>query len=173
MPHLPPQDLMSVFQQNPSRYLPLTKVIQNIMRGESSFTPGERELIAAYVSSLNACDFCYGSHRAIAINLKIDPDLLEAITKDIATAPIEERWRSVFALVEKLTKTPSNVTQADIDLVLEAGWDAPAVEDIIAVCALFNFMNRLVDGFGLELPPQEQLAGMATMINSNGYDAII
>ena len=173
MPFLTQQNLMEVFNQNPKRYSHLTQLIQNVMRGESPFTAGERELIAAYVSGLNACNFCYGSHQAIAADLNVDPKLLEAIIKDIATAPLEERLRPVFTLVQKLNLTPSKTTQADIDAVLAAGWDAQAVEDIIAVCSLFNLMNRLVDGFGLEQPEREQLAAMAKMINAQGYQAVM
>ena len=173
MPYLPQQNLMELFNQNPKRYSPLTQFAQNVMRGESAFTAGERELIAAYVSSLNACNYCFGSHQAIATDLNVDPQLLEAIINDIATAPIEDRFRPVFALVKTLTQTPSKTTQADIDAVLAAGWDKQAVEDAIAVCSLFNFMNRLVDAFGFEAPDQEQLTGMAKIINAQGYQAVI
>ncbi len=55
-------------------------------------------------SSLNACNFCYGSHKAIAIDLDVDPDLLEAITQDIATAPIEETFRPIFAFSRKVNE---------------------------------------------------------------------
>lgn len=130
-------------------------------------------MIAAYVSALNGCDFCYGSHQAIATDLNVDPKLLEAILADIATAPIEEGLRPVFALVHKVTLNPSKITQADVDAMLEAGWDEQAIEDALGVCALFNFMNRLVDGYGLELPNKDQLAGMAKGINTQGYDAFV
>ena len=166
-------NLLAIFQQNPNRYLPLTQLIHNIMRGESAFTAGERELIAAYVSGLNACDYCYGSHQAIAADLNVEPKLLEAILTDITTAPIEERLRPVFALVHKLTLNSSKIAQADIDAVLAAGWDEKAVEDAISVCSLFNFMNRFVDGYGLEQPNQEQLTAMAKGINAHGYQAIL
>lgn len=173
MPFLPQQSLIELFYHNPKRYSPLTQFVQNVMRGESAFTAGERELIAAYVLSLNACNFCFGSHQAIAADLNVDPQLLEAIINDIATAPIEGRLRPVFFLVQKLTQTPSKITQADIDSVLAAGWDERSVEDAIAICSLFNFMNRFVDGFGLELPSQEQLTGMAKGINAHGYQGIL
>ena len=108
MPYLQQQSLIELFNQNPNRYSPLTQFVQNVMRGESAFTVGERELIAAYVSSLNACNFCYGSHQAIAADLNVDPNLLEAITKDLATAPIEERLRPVFALAGLKQKSCPN-----------------------------------------------------------------
>lgn len=156
-----------------SRYLPLAQFIQNVMRGESPFTAGEQELIAAYVSGLNAGDYCYGSHQAIATDLNVEPKLLEAILKDIKTAPIKKSLRPVFNLVHRLTVDPSKTTQAGIDAVLAAGWDEQAVEDTIAVCPLFNFMNRFVDGYRLEQPQQEQLVAMVKGINTQGYQAVL
>lgn len=173
MPFFKHENIMEIFQQAPSRYLPIIQFIQTVMRGESSLSPGERELIAAYVSGLNACDYCYGAHQAIAVDLNVDLKLLEAILTDLAQAPIEERLRPVFALVRKLTLNPSKITKVDIDAVLETGWDEQAIEDVISVCALFNFLNRLVDGYGLKLPDREQLAAMAKMINDRGYKAIL
>ena len=45
---------------------PLDKASQNIMRGNSEFSIADRELMAAYVSGLNACSFCYGVHNEVA-----------------------------------------------------------------------------------------------------------
>lgn len=109
--------ILEIFQQNPERYAALAQWIQTVMRGKSSLSPGERELIAAYVSGLNACDYCYGSHQAIATDLKVDPELLQAILQDPTTVPLEARLRPVFALVQKLTLAPAKVTQTDIDAV--------------------------------------------------------
>ena len=173
MPFFKHENIMEIFQHDPNRYLPITQFIQTVMRGESSFSAGERELIAAYVSGLNACDYCYGTHQAIAIDLNVDLKLLEAILTDLAQAPIEERLRPVFALVRKLTLNPSKITKVDIDAVLETGWDEQAIEDVISVCALFNFLNRIVNGYGLKLPDREQLTAMAKMVNNRGYKAIL
>ncbi|NET40383.1 MAG: peroxidase-related enzyme [Cyanothece sp. SIO1E1] len=171
MPFFSHQAVPDIFQANPNRYSALAQFIQTVMRGESAFSPGERELIAAYVSGLNACQYCYGSHQAIATDLGIDPQLLEAVLQDLATAPIDARLRPVLALVQKLTLTPGKVTQADIDAVTQAGWQARAIQDAIEVCALFSLMNRIVDGYGLETPASQQLTAIAKGINTHGYEA--
>ncbi len=56
----------------------------------------------------------------------------------------------MFAYVRKLTLTPSRITQADADAVFAVGWDEEALHHAVSVCALFNMMNRLVDGLGIE-----------------------
>ena len=167
------QHVLEIFQATPNRYAPLAEFIQAVMRGESDFSPGERELIAAYVSGLNACDYCHGSHQAIATDLGVDPQLLAAVLQDPATAPIDERLRPILALVHKLTLTPSKVSQADIDAVAAVGWSERAVQDAIEVCGLFGLMNRMVNGYGLETPNSQQLSEMAKGINTYGYAAPI
>jgi hypothetical protein len=45
------------------------------------------------------------------------------------------------------------MTQADADAIFAAGWQEDALYYTVAVTALFNFMNRLVEGMGIELDP--------------------
>ena len=138
------------------------------MRGKSVFTEGERELIAVYVSALNSCDYCFDSHKEIAVNLNVDPKLLQAIVKGNMSS-VEERFRCILAFVKKLTLTPNQMTQTDVDEVLSLGWNEQAIKDAIAICSLFNFINRFVDGYGLKQPSPEQLTEMASKINREGY----
>src|SRR5262249_9695944 len=70
--------------------------------------------------------------------------------QDLATAPIDSKLRPILAFVKKLTLTSTRMTQADADAVFAVGWDEAALHSAIAVCCLFNFMNRLVDGHGIE-----------------------
>ena len=165
------QSLIEIFQQNPSHYSPLTLLFHNVMRGKSVFTEGERELIAVYVSALNSCNYCFDSHLEIAVNLKVDPKLLQAITKDMVNSSIDEHFHPILAFVKKLTLTPNQMNQTDVNNVLSAGWEEQAIQDAIAVCSLFNFMNRFVDGYGLKQPSPEQLVEMANKVNREGYQA--
>ena len=70
MPYLPSlhedAKLPDVFRAFPSSAAPLLELHEALMRGPSPFSIGERELIAAYVSALNACAYCAGVHGATA-----------------------------------------------------------------------------------------------------------
>jgi len=67
-------DMVEVFRKFNDGLLPLCEYHDIILRGASPLTVGERELLAAYVSGLNACRFCFGAHSAIAESYGIDPD---------------------------------------------------------------------------------------------------
>jgi uncharacterized peroxidase-related enzyme len=120
-----------------------------LMRGPSPFTPGERELIAAYVSGLNRCRFCFGVHSRVAAGFGIDEPLFAALMEDVDGAPIGARLKPVLRYARKLTETPARMSPADAAAVYDAGWDDTALVHAIAVCAYFNMMNRLVDGAGI------------------------
>lgn len=153
MPFFPslPMDATTkhIFTAHPEVYSHWTLVSEAILRGKSPLTPAERELIGTYVSALNACQYCYGGHRAAAELFGIAPQLIDSLIEDYRSAPIDDRLRPLFGYVRKLTVTPTKMTQADADAVFSVGWSEAALHSAIAVCCLFNFMNRLVEGHGV------------------------
>jgi len=153
MPFLPslPEDaaVLDVMKAYPEPAAPLIDYQQVVLRGPSPLGVGERELIAAYVSGLNACHYCHGVHGEVARRFGIEEGVLAALLSDVDTAPVRAELKPLFRYVRKLTETPGRMTQADADAVYAAGWEEKALFDAISVCALFNFMNRLVEGVGL------------------------
>src|SRR4029453_17956570 len=75
---------------------------------------------------------------------------IDGLIQDLATAPIDSKLRPILAFVKKLTLTPKRMTQADDDAVFAAGWEEGPFNSAIAVCSLFDLMNRVVDGHGSE-----------------------
>jgi uncharacterized peroxidase-related enzyme len=140
--------LLDVFKAFPETSTPLIEFHEVLLRGPSPFTVTERELIAAYVSGLNRCAYCHGVHTATAERLGVEAGLLPRMVED---GELHARLRPVLVLARKLTLSPDSVTKADADAVLAAGWDDAALYHAVAVTALFNFMNRLVEGLGIEL----------------------
>lgn len=129
---------------------PMDKVSQRIMRGKSPFSSAEKEMMAAFVSGLNACQFCVGSHKAVAKQFGIDVEVIEKLIEDIDTAPVKENLKPVFHYLKKLTLTPSKLVQSDVDKVKQAGWSEEALYHVILIGSLFNFYNRLLDGYGIK-----------------------
>jgi uncharacterized peroxidase-related enzyme len=141
--------LLDVFRAYPETSRPLLDYHELVMRGPSPFTPGERELIAAYVSGVNGCAYCHGVHTETAQACGVPVGVAPAAVADLDSADVTESMRAVLRFAGKLTRTPGEMTRADVDAVLAAGWDERAVHDAVLVCALFNFMNRMVNGLGV------------------------
>lgn len=160
--------LLQIFEAYPETARFLLPLHEQVMRAPSPFTPGERELIAAYVSGLNACSYCNGIHTVTAREFGVPEQTLAAALKDLDTAPIDERMRPVLRYLAKLTRTPSAVRETDARAIYEAGWDEQALHDAVLVCALFNFMNRVVDGLGVHAA-QEYAELSGRRLHDGGY----
>ena len=138
----------NVFSAYPRIYGHWATMGQEIMNGASALTPGEREMIAAYVVGLLDCRYAYVAHTAAAYAWGIEEGLVDTLLDDLDTAPVDDKFKPLLAFIRKLTLTPSQMTQADADAVFDAGWDEAALHNAIAVCARMSFMNKLVEGHG-------------------------
>jgi alkylhydroperoxidase family enzyme len=93
----------------------------------------------------------------------------QAILADHESAPIDERLQATLTFLRKLTLEPDAVAHADAEQVLAAGVSRAALEDAIAVCALFSMIVRLADALGFEVPPYESFLDRADAMLSSGY----
>lgn len=147
---------------------PLDKASHEIMRGKSAFTPKDREIMAAYVSGLNACQFCYGAHVAVADQFGISENLIKELLENIDSSSIDDKLKPIFHYLRKLTLEAHKITEKDVQLVLDKGWTEAALHDAILVGCLFNFYNRLLDGHGVKGNPSLfQIGGKH--LYKNGY----
>ncbi len=133
----------------PKNIRPLMTYVNAVMRSEGALSVGERELIAAYVSGLNACTFCYGSHTIYARAFGIPEGLLEQLVENVEAADIEPKMKPLLAYVAKLNRLPSRLVSADSQAVFDAGWSEEALFEANEVAGLFNLMNRMVEGGGV------------------------
>lgn len=147
---------------------PLLEFHEALLRGDSPFTVQERELMAAYVSGVNACQYCRGAHTAAAREFGVPETVVTALIENVQTAPVSEKLKPVLAYIRKLTLTPAKMTQKDVDAVYAAGWDERALYDAVQICCLYNFMNRFVEGLGLT-PRPDQFAMEGRLIKEGGY----
>ncbi len=155
MPYLPslPADatLRDVFRRFPAVVDDLLSLHETLLRGESPLSVGERELIAAYVSGLNQCGYCHRVHAATAETFGVDPAVLERLLQNVDAGDISAELRPILRYVRKLTLEPAKLTPGDARAVLDAGWQESALFQAVMICAMFNFMNRMVSGLGIEL----------------------
>ncbi len=161
-----------VFLRSPRYYRPLLDFIENVMVGESALSPAEREIIAARVSHINGCHFCVNAHIATLEAMGVDSETTSALREGCEPSGIRDKLKQLLTFAEKLTKTPAAVSKTDIDALKDQGIPEQVVEDAINVVALFGYMNRLVDAFGVEGAP-EYFKMVGTALAKNGYAKLL
>jgi len=140
-------ELFGAFPRTKDALMVLTDVI---MRDPGTLDIGMREMIAAYVSGLNRCTFCHGSHLIYAQAFGVDADALLAALEDLDASTLDARTKALLAYLGKLNTLPSRIVQADIDAVLGAGWSEEQLFEAVQIAGLFNMMNRIVEGTGVQ-----------------------
>lgn len=145
---------------------------QALLRGDSPLTPAQHELVAAFVSGLNACGYCYGVHAETAKAFGLPEGVLEELIRDPDATAADPALRPILAYARKLTLSPSRLTQADADAVFAAGWSERALHDAILTISLFNFMNRLLEGHGCKGDPGV-FASRGAALKSDGYAPLL
>jgi uncharacterized peroxidase-related enzyme len=124
-----------------------------LMRGPSSLTPAERELIATSVSAGNECYFCTNSHAAAARHLFGEKQtVVDDVLRDVSQADLSEKTQALLAIADKVRQDGRLVTAADVARAREAGADDKAIHDTVLIAAVFCMFNRYVDGLATWAP---------------------
>lgn len=82
-----------------------------------------------------------------------DPELVEAIKERrwSELPDLSPRTRALCRVAEKLSATPTRMTEADWQPLRELGFDDQACLEVAHIVGIFNYLTRLADGFGLQL----------------------
>lgn len=146
---------------------PFIRLLRSVMRGRSQWSEGERELIAAHVSRLNACPFCVGIHTGTA-SMLVGPGQAERLDR-WRDGEFGERLTAMFALLERVTLNPDEVGASDMTRVRAAGVSDAAIEDALYVCFVFNTVNRLANAFDFRWDTDADRMRLAAGLNRTGY----
>ncbi len=157
MPHIAlPEGLPGItsgFAFRPETAKPMRELAEILLRGPSTLTSGEREMIAAFVSTRNDCFFCQTSHRAAAAHhLDCDYNLVDAVRCDHHTAPISSKLKALLTVAGQVQQGGKNVTAEDIAHAREAGATDLEIHDTVLIAAAFCMYNRYVDGLATYTP---------------------
>jgi AhpD family alkylhydroperoxidase len=144
------------------------KFTHEAMRGRSTWSVGDRELMAAYVSKVNDSPFCVGAHTATAAGAYQDRERVAAVLADLDSGPIDERLRATVGMLGKLT-SEGTLTADDIRAVLSAGVSPQQIEDALAVNFAFNTIDRLANAFAFDVLSQEGFEAGAKYLLKRGY----
>jgi uncharacterized peroxidase-related enzyme len=165
----PVLDVIKLVKYRPDFYgTPMGAVTQEVMRGRSAWSVGDRELMAAVVAKSNGCEWCTQAHGAVAKGAYGDEAKVSAVLGDLETAPIEEPLKATLAMLRKLTRERS-VNADDMRAVFAAGASRDQIDDALAVCFAFSVIGRLADAFGFVDPGLEAFDAGAKYLLARGY----
>lgn len=163
--------IRSLVAFRPETGKPLYELAEVLLRSESPLSTAERELIAAYVSSLNQCQFCTLSHAAAARELyENDRQTVDETLKNVNEAPIGHKLKALLQIAGKVQQSGKAVTAEDISEARKQGASDRDIHDTVLIAATFCMFNRYVDGLSSWTPTDPQVYGeMGKRMAKHGY----
>lgn len=179
MPHIPldPQlpGITALFDYRPETAAPLGQLAEVLLRGPSTLTVGERELIAAVVSNGNECRFCTGSHAAAAAEtIHGGKPVVDAACVDIDDAPVSAKVKALLRIALAVRESGRAVTDALMADARAEGATDVELHDTVLIAASFCLFNRYVDGLGTIAPDDPAAyADIGKRLAAGGYARLV
>ncbi|MBE9460377.1 carboxymuconolactone decarboxylase family protein [Dyadobacter subterraneus] len=152
---------------------PIRELTQILLRGESTLTKGERELIATVVSYNNECVFCTTAHTAAADLLLGESETCEMVKKDIDSAPVSEKMKSLLKIAKLVQISGKAVTPEAVAAAKENGASDEEIHDTVLIAGLFCLYNRYVDGLASVTPANPEFYEyLGERIVNHGYNRL-
>ncbi|WP_326551656.1 carboxymuconolactone decarboxylase family protein [Micromonospora sp. NBC_01813] len=164
--------ITGLFGYRPETAGPLNALADALLHApHPSLTAGERELIAAYVSSLNDCSFCCSSHSAFAAaQLDGGMPLVLSVCADVDTAAVTAKLRALLAIAAAVQRGGRMVGAELVAAARSEGATDLEIHDTVLIAAAFCMFNRYVDGLATVLPADpSRYAEQARHIVATGY----
>lgn len=163
--------IVGLMHYRPETAKPLNELAETLLRGPSSLSSAEREMIASYVSHQNECHFCHSSHGAAAAHhLDGDLSLLDDIKNGFEKTEISDKLRTLLAIAKKVQVLGNQVKEEDIKAARAEGATDLEIHDTVLIAAAFCMYNRYVDGLGTWAPEEnEAYDETGKMLAHEGY----
>ena len=157
MPHISlPEGLPGItsgFAFRPETAEPMRELAEMLLRGPNTLTSGEREMIAAFVSSRNDCHFCQASHRAAAAHhLDGNYALVDAVKRDYQSGSDLGQAESAAGDRRQRPEGRQAGHRRGCRARASEGATDTEIHDTVLIAAAFCMFNRYVDGLATLTP---------------------
>jgi len=177
MPYIPLEEhlpgITGLLEYRKDSAAPIRELTQILLRGPSSLTEGERELIATVVSSRNQCRFCTAAHTAAAEVLLGEGETAEAVKRQIDTAPVSDKMKALLEIAALVQESGKKVSEEAVVKAKEKGATDVEIHDTVLIAALFCLYNRYVNGLATVTPTDPAFyQGLGKRLRDHGYNRL-
>ncbi len=141
-----------VLAYDPKTLKERTPLFNGIMYSRGGLSRPETELGAVAASVVNRCIYCAAVHASRYNELTDGETVMEAIFESGEDADFDPRPKAILSFATKLSKSPSEAENADVNLLIENGLGMDEILDLVLSTSLFGWANRLMHVLGDPIP---------------------
>ena len=147
--------ILKCFATNPAYARQMVDISLSLLFSDGFLTRRQKELIATYVSYLNACPYCLDSHGFFLIVHGTAEESAQSVVNGDLTG-LEEVERRLLLYLSKVNSKSFHTTQEDVLRLCNLGWREEQIAEAVHVAAMMGLCNRVANAFGL--PSQDLLS---------------
>ncbi len=148
-------NILKIHSLKPETMLAHEELYLALLFRKSGLSREERELIATVVSAANNCAYCVQHHAEALNHYWQDRARVDRLVQDPDAVELPARTRIMLAYAIKLTRTPDNLQEQDVQTLRQAGFGDDDILSINLITSYFNFVNRIALGLGVEFSEEE------------------
>ncbi len=143
-----------VLAHDPTTLKVRTPLFNGIMYSHGGLSRPETEIGAVAASVVNRCIYCAAVHSSRYNELTKDESVMESIFGEGEDAGLNPRQKAILSFATKLSQSPSEAEQADVELLVENALEMDEILDLVLSTSLFGWANRLMQVLGDPIPRQ-------------------
>lgn len=151
--------ILKCFAANPAFACQMVDISSSLLFCDGALTRRQKELIATYISHLNACPYCFDSHGFFLVVHGASRQIVDDLAAD-NLAQLPEAERQLLLYLAKVERESFKTTAEDVQQLRDVGWTEEQIAEAVLVAAMMGFCNRVANAFGL--PTQDLLSLQST-----------
>lgn len=125
-----------------------------LMEKSEGLSKAEREMIVVATSGINQCTYCVVAHGAILRIREKNPLIADQLASNYRNAAISPKQGLMLDFAVKVSQQAHEIRDADIQNLLDAGFNEEEIWDIGSIAGLFALSNRLANMAGIKPNPE-------------------
>lgn len=142
--------ILKCFGTNPAFIRQMVDISSSLLFSDGYLARQQKELIATYISRLNACPYCLDSHGFfLMIHGATEEVVQNVMDGNLNNAPITNAERHLLSYLAKVNSEAFKTTAKDVQQLRDLGWSEEQIAEAVHVAAMMGLCNRVVNAFGL------------------------
>jgi uncharacterized peroxidase-related enzyme len=155
-PHGTLDNVMRIHSLRPASMIGHVTLYKSVLHSDEITLPlWFLEVITAYVSILNSCEYSLTHHWNNAVRLIDNAQRVEVIHDALRSQSFDntfnEKEIAILHYSKKLTCDVGNLKKVDVIKLKQAGCNDGEILEVNQVIAYFNYSNRVLNGLGVSL----------------------
>jgi uncharacterized peroxidase-related enzyme len=142
--------ILKCFGTNPAAVRLMVDMGSSVLFVDGYLTRRQKEMIATYISSLNACPYCLDSH---GFFLTLQGETIETVRAFAADrlddAEISASEREILRFTGKVNSASFKIADDDVQRLRDLHWQEEQIAEAVHVAAMMGLCNRVANAFGL------------------------